>query len=296
MKHWAMAVGTAVAVSAVASPATASSRPAPVTGAVYSGYQGGGVEVLTHRGGWSRRSVGGGGFVGQFSAAPGGGKVAWIDSGNRLHVKTANADRVIAKDAAYGGPCSTPAWTADGRRIAYPVKGTAETTAVTVIGADGRNPVKAGRTMGVCHLTWSADGRTLAGYAGDTDGVHLLDTGSLVSRRAPGIKLANHVQSLSPDAGRVVVHTIGANAPGGDGSWPQSFTPSIYDTKTGRRLPIPVGGRLLGALYLRDGRLAVRVQGRPANTLVILDASGKEIQRVPEPAKARNLALLHVLG
>lgn len=51
MKHWAMAVGTAVAVSAVASPATASSQPAPVTGAVYSGYRGGGVEVLTHRGG-----------------------------------------------------------------------------------------------------------------------------------------------------------------------------------------------------------------------------------------------------
>ncbi|GHH63043.1 hypothetical protein GCM10017673_03250 [Streptosporangium violaceochromogenes] len=302
MKHWAVAAGAALVMTAsavTAAPAVAgaaSSQAAPVAGAVYLAYRGGGVEVLTHRRTWSRQTVGGPGFVGQFSAAPGGGRVAWIDARNRLHVRSAGGDRVIAKDAAYAGPCLTPAWTADGKRIAYPVKGTASATTVKVVGADGRNPVKAGTTLGPCHLTWSADGRTLAGYAGDTDGVHLLTAGSPVSRRVPGVKLANHVQSLSPDGRRVVVNAIGADAPGGDGSWPLAFTPSIYDTVTGRKIAVPVKGRVIGALYLRDGSLAIRVAGRPANTLLVLDASGRELRRLTEPARARTLGLLHVLS
>ncbi|MEU0483827.1 hypothetical protein ABZ260_32150 [Streptosporangium sp. NPDC006013] len=300
MKYWALAAGAALAVSAtatpaVASPRTASPQTAPVAGAVYFRYAGSGVEALTHRGGWSRLTAGDGAFAGQFAVAPDGGKIAWIDDKSRLHVKSATGDKVIAKNAAYGGPCLTPAWTADGRRIAYPVRGTAEATTVAVVGADGKGRFNAGKTLGPCHLTWSADGRTLAGYAGDVNGVYLLDTRRRVANRNPGIKLANHVESLSPDSRRVVVNAIGPNAPGGDGSWPLSFSPSIYDTKTGAKIAIPVKGRLLGARYLRDGRLAVRVKGTTANTIVILSRAGKELQRVAEPAGARNLGLVGVL-
>ncbi|WP_371779524.1 TolB family protein [Streptosporangium subroseum] len=322
MKHWTMVAGAALAVSTatVAAPALASSqtaptassqtalpalsrtaplassRTAPVAGAVYLGYRGSKVEVLTHRRGWSSLAMGGGALTGQFSASPDGKRIAWIDDKNRLHVKSAGGDRVIAKDALYVGPCVTPAWTADGKRIAYPKKGTATATTVIVVGADGRNAVDSGKTIGVCHLTWSANGRTLAGYAGDTRGVYLLDTRLRTSAKARGIKLANHVESLSPNGSRVVVNAIGANAEGGDGSWPLFTNPSIYETSTGRKIPIPVKGRLLGARYLNDGRLAVRVKGAAANTLVILNASGKELQRVTEPARAKNLGLLNVLG
>lgn len=65
---------------------------------------------------------------------------------------------------------------------------------------------------------------------------------------------------------------------------------------TGKKIPIPVKGELLGACYLRDGRLVVRVAGKPANTLVVLSSSGKELQRVTEQASARNLGLLAVIG
>ncbi|WP_329092654.1 TolB family protein [Streptosporangium sp. NBC_01469] len=281
-----------------AAPTAASHGAAPVSGAVYFRHGGSGIEVLTHRGGWTSLTAGAGASAGQFAVAPDGRKVAWIDDRNRLRVKTtgSGADRVIARNAAFGSPCLTPVWTADGRRIAYPVKGTGEAMTVAVVGADGRGRFDAGKTLGPCHLTWSADGRTLAGYAGDTDGVHLLDTRLRISKRAPGVKLANHVESLSPDSRRVVVNAIGANAQGGDGSWPLSFTPSIYDTKTGAKVAIPVRGRLLGARYLRDGRLAVRVRGTAANTIVVLSRSGKEVQRVTEPARAKNLGLLWVLG
>nr|BFE88527.1 hypothetical protein GCM10020093_111280 [Planobispora longispora] len=100
----------------------------------------------------------------------------------------------------------TPAWSADSRRIAFPTtagaggSGQGDRTAVAAVGSDGKGLTTLGTTLGPCHLTWSADGRTLAGYAGDTVGVHLLTTGSRVSAKVPGIKLANHVESLSPTA------------------------------------------------------------------------------------------------
>ncbi|MDP9845321.1 hypothetical protein [Streptosporangium lutulentum] len=312
MKRRALTLGTALAVSAatatvvttparamVPAPAAAPARtsaPAPLTGkAVYLSDKNG-IQVLTYNGRWTSQTVGGASFAGQFSVAPDGRRIAWIDGKNRLHVLSPAGDKVVARNAAYIGPCLTPAWSADGRRIAFPLKGQSETRFVNAVDADGKNLTRIGKTLGPCHLTWSADGRTLAGYAGTTDGVHLLDTRLHVSRRAPGIKLANHVESVSPDARRIVVNTIGRNAPGGDGSWPTSFTPSIYDTVTGKKIPIPVGGKLLGARYLRDGRLVVRVAGRTANTLVVLNASGREIQRLAEPARARTFGLLGILG
>ncbi|GGK52555.1 hypothetical protein Ppa06_06520 [Planomonospora parontospora subsp. parontospora] len=279
------------AVPARSAPAQAA--PAPLTGGgVYLGY-GSGVRLVTESGRalWTDRSG-----YGQFSVSPDGRKVAWIDGRGRLHVSAAGSgkasDKVVARGAAAGGPCLTPAWSADSRRIAFPLAGQADRLTVAVVGADGRGLDKVGATLGVCHLTWSADGRTLAGYAGTTEGVHLLDTASRTSRRVPGIRLANHVAGLSPDGRRVVVHAIGPDDAAGDGSWPTEFTPSVYDTRTGKKIALPVRGRLIGALYLRDGRLAVRVAGRTANTLVVLSPSGKRLQTLSEKPRNRRLGLL----
>ncbi|MER7205836.1 hypothetical protein [Streptosporangium sp. NPDC000239] len=299
MKHLALAVGAVLAASTVVSVAAvpAPARAATTPGAVFFGYKGAGVEVVTQQGGLSKLAVGGSSFAGQFAAAPGGGKVAWIDGKGRLHVKSAAGDKVVATNAAYVGPCLTPAWSADGKRIAYVTRGGSDKATVALVGAGGGRPVIAGKTAGVCHLAWSADGRTLAGYAGNTDGVYLLNTVSHVSTRVPGIRLANHVDGLSPNGDRVVVNTIGKNAPGGDGSWPLSYTPSLYDTRTGRKIPIPVRGTLIGARFLTDGTLVVRVKGKSANTWVVLDPDTYKVsQRVGEIPQAKNLGLLSVIG
>ncbi|MCT9932322.1 hypothetical protein N5079_19145 [Planotetraspora sp. A-T 1434] len=286
----ALAAVTAVLVS-IPLPAHAAAKQ--VRGAVFFRY-GDAVDVLTYRPekGFSKLSAGG---LGQFSASPDGRKVAWIDDKGRLHVTGSTGDRVIARGAVAGVPCATPVWSSDSSRIAYPLTGTEATARVAIVGADGKNRRTVGRTYGVCHLAWSANGRYLAGYAGTTDGVYLLDVTTGKSRRAAGIKLANHVQSLSPDGGKVIVKRLGANDEGGDGVWPVWYRPSIVDTVTGASVPVPVKGTLIGAVYLPDGRLVVRVKGAAHNTLVVLTAGLTEVQRIAEPAQARRFGLLGVL-
>ncbi|GAA3156146.1 hypothetical protein GCM10010466_53840 [Planomonospora alba] len=315
MKHRALAAGAVLAVSTAvpaalavpahavparpSAPAHAPARtaPAPLTGkGVYLDY-GSGVRVVTDGGRtiWTDRS-----FSGQFSVSPDGRKVAWIDAKGRLHVSGpaagGTADKVVAEGAAYGGPCMTPAWSADSRRVAFPLAGSSPRAAVAVVGAGGGGPRRLGTTPGLCHLTWSADGRTLAGYAGTTEGVYVLDTATRTARRVPGVKLANHVASLSPDGRRVVVNVIGPADDAGDGSWPTAFTPSVHDTRTGKKVALPVEGRLLGAQYLKDGRLVVRVSGRRANTLVVLGPGGERLQTLAEKPRNRSRALLQITG
>ncbi|MDH2430272.1 hypothetical protein [Sphaerisporangium sp. TRM90804] len=243
------------------------------------------------------------GFTGQFSVSPDGRRVAWIrargDLGEpgRLLVQSGRRARVVARDAAAGFPCATPVWSPDSRRVAYLPLGTGGVgRRVTAVPADGGGPARRlGTTRGVCHLAWAAGGRRLAGYTGDTAGVFLLDAATGRARRVPGIPLANHVGGLSPDGRRVVVRELRPSAPGGDGAWPTAFTPSIVDTRTGRRIPVTADGEVLGAAYLPDERLVVRVRGNPGNTLVLRAPDGRETGRLAEPPQSARMGLLTVV-
>ncbi|MEW9533956.1 hypothetical protein [Microbispora sp. NPDC049125] len=295
----------AVAAQAAAVPAAArtpAAAPRPLTGAAtYLRSGDAAFEVLRHRPGrpWQTTSIAGAYANHQLTVSPDGAKAAWVGAG-KLHVLTGLGsarpkDRVVASDAAEA-PCLTPVFSPDSTTVAYPRRAKQEASVVVAVAADGTGSRVLGKTRGVCHLAWSGAGRYLAGYAGTTEGVYLLDTRTGTSRRAKGIALANHVQSLSPDGRRVVVHRIGPKDPGGDGVWPSWFTPAIVDTRTGDRVAIPVRGSLLGALYLRDGRLVVRVRGAKHNTLVIVGANGRILQRMSEPARVREDALMAVTG
>ncbi|MFI9593516.1 TolB family protein [Nonomuraea sp. NPDC052265] len=275
--------------AALVAPATASAATAPeLSGAAV--YASTGHQLARYEGGeWS--TLARIGALPQFAASPDGRKAAWVTDGGNLQVKDGAKTVTAARKLQGGTPCLTPVWSPDSTQIAY--VGKSET--IMAVKADGTGARRLGTSKGVCHLAWAAGGRYLAGYTGEADAVYRLDVRTGKSVRAKGVKLVTHVQSLSPN-GRDAVVEFPANPDAlGDGSWPSAFRPTVVDLVTGKKLTPAVKGRLIGAFYLADGRLVVRVAGGAHNTLVVLDAAGKETQRVEEPAKARTQALLQVL-
>ncbi|NUP02605.1 MAG: hypothetical protein HOV96_07655 [Nonomuraea sp.] len=278
-----VALGAALVVPSAASAATA---PELSGAAVYAG-----TGQLSRYEGEQWSTLAKVGAMPQFAASPDGKKAAWVTAGGKLQVKEGGKTVTVATKLQGGTPCLTPVWSPDSTQVAYVGKG----DAVMAVKSDGTKSRRLGVSKGVCHLAWAAGGRYLAGYTGEADAVYRLDVKTGKSVRAKGVKLVTHVQSLSPN-GRDAVVEFPANPEAlGDGSWPTAFKPTVVDLVTGKKLTPAVKGKLIGAFYLADGRLVVRVAGSGHNTLVVLDAAGKETQRVQEPAKARNQALLQVL-
>jgi hypothetical protein len=284
------AVTAVLTAAAIATPASATASAAPVPrlsgGAVYAGT---GQVSRFHDGSWSTLATTG--DIPQYAAAPDGKKVAWVTAQGRLQVRNGTRTTTVATGLQGGTPCLTPVWSSDSARVAYPAKG----DVIMAVDAGGGGARRLGTSKGVCHLAWSAGGRYLAGYTGEADAVYRLDVKTGRAARAKGVKWVTHVQSVSPNGRDAVVGFPASPDMLGDGSWPTSFTPVVLDMVTGGRRPVAVKGRLLGAVYMSDGRLVVRVAGAAHNTLVALDRTGRPIQTIAEPAKAKNLALLQVL-
>ncbi|WP_214411966.1 TolB family protein [Sphaerisporangium fuscum] len=289
------AVSTGVPASAASTPERVTAARQPLTGeAVYFDFSHNRftVDHYVPGKGFARLAQPSDNF--QFSASPDGKKVAWITAAGKVLVKDGAKVTTVSKGAQGGAPCLTPTWSPDSKRVAFGVAG----DDVMVVNADGTGAHKAGRTAGVCHLAWSGDGRYLAGYTGEADAIYKLDLTTGKAAKVRGVKdYVVHVQSLSPDGRKVIAETMPRSSTElGDGGWPSWFTPAVIDTATGRKTPIPVTGKLIGAFYQADGRLVVRVAGSGHNTLVVLDEAGKELQRLDEPARAKKQALLRVVA
>ncbi|MFC4111486.1 TolB family protein [Nonomuraea zeae] len=279
-----VALGAALVIPSAAS---ASAAPELSGAAVYAST---GNQLSRYEAGeWSTLAKTG--TMPQFSASPDGKKAAWVTAGGKLQIKQDGRTTTVVSGLQGGTPCLTPVWSPDSARVAYAAGST-----IMSVKADGSGaPRKLGASAGVCHLAWSANGRYVAGYSGEADALYRLDVTTGKSAKAKGVKLVTHLQSLSPDGRKAVVEFPQHPDALGDGSWPTYFKPVVVDMVTGKRQSPAVKGKLLGAFYLADGRLVVRVGGAQHNTLVVLDGAGKEVQRVAEPAKARKLALLQVL-
>lgn len=279
-----VALGAALVVPSAASAATA---PELSGAAVYASI---GDQLSRYESGkWSTLAKVG--ALPQFAASPDGKKTAWVTDGGRLQVKDGDRTVTVATKLQGGTPCLTPVWSPDSTEVAYVGKG----DAIMAVRSDGTKARRLGVSKGVCHLAWAAGGRYLAGYTGEANAVHRLDVKTGKAVKAKGITLVTHVQSLSPNGRRAVVEFPSNPDAMGDGSWPAAFKPVVVYLVTGKKSTPAVKGRQIGAFYLADGRLVVRVAGSGHNTLVVLDAAGKETQRIEEPAKARNQALLQVL-
>jgi hypothetical protein len=217
---------------------------------------------------------------------------------------------VVATDSQ-AAPCARPAWL-DDRRIVYPAlhldaagnsSGPQRLKAVQVRAGDGHVRYKRlkaiGATKYVCLLTASGDGGHLVGTDGQ-GGAGVIDVATGASRAIPGVGSFGHppyaadIRGVSRDGGVVAVRLSRDGATPGDGTR-QTFArpPTLLDTRTGAKVPIPVQGKLVDAQYLPGGGLLVRVAGKPADTLVLL-VGGKEAGRWTEPAAMRTWGLLSV--
>ncbi|MEV6036297.1 hypothetical protein AB0L65_34435 [Nonomuraea sp. NPDC052116] len=247
----------------------------------------------------------------QFAASPDGTKAAWITESGNLNIRERGKTSTIVSGLQGSTPCLTPVWSADSTKVAYPsANGT-----INAVRADGSNaPHKLGVSKGVCHLAWAGNGRYLAGYTSTGDALYRLDTKTGKTAMVKNVKSINHVQSLSPDGSKAVVAFPEGTQASGTRTWPTTFKPVIVEVPTGKRLKLPAKGNAIGAYYLPDGRLVMRMAAAPAqpghagghtaahaaghahNTLVVFDSAGNEIQRLAEPAKAKNQALLQVVS
>ncbi|WP_157548132.1 TolB family protein [Nonomuraea candida] len=292
----ASASATLASASASAAPASAAApsspeaAPPPLSGAAVYATAAGDRLSRYEDGRWHTlvRSR----SMAQYTVSPDGRKAAWVTQSGRLQVSQGGRTTTIVSGLRGGTPCLTPVWSADSARVAYPQ---GDDTIMAVRADGSAAPRKLGRSPGVCHLAWSAGGRYVAGYTGEADALYRLDVKTGKAARAKGVKWITHVQSLSPDGRTAVVGFPADPDILGDGTWPTAFKPVVLDVVTGKRRTPAVKGRLLGALHLADGRMVVRVAGAAHHTLVVLDRSGKEAQRIAEPAQAKKQALLQVL-
>ncbi|MBE1589268.1 TolB family protein [Nonomuraea angiospora] len=295
-----VALGAALVV-----PSAAWAAPTPdLSGAAVYAAAGNQLSRYTAAGEWHPLASFG---AAQFAASPDGTKVAWITESGNLNIRERGKTRTIVSGLQGSTPCLTPVWSADSTKVAYP---SADGT-INAVRADGSNaPRKLGVSKGVCHLAWSGNGRYLAGYTSTGDGLHRLDAKTGKTVVVKGVKSITHVQSLSPDGTKAVVaFPEGAQAPAAR-TWPTTFKPVILGIPSGKRLKLPAKGDAIGAYYLPDGRLVMRMAaprtqpGHAAaahaaahahNTLVVFDSAGNELQRLAEPPKAKNQALLQVV-
>jgi hypothetical protein len=210
-------------------------------------------------------------------------------------------------------PCARPAWLGN-RTIVYPrfhmdIRGNGGGAAGLQITrlTTGKGMMRFTRvattrtTKYICGLMASGDQKHVVGTDGQ-GGAGVVDLPTGASRPIPGIgsfrkpPFVADIRGLSRD-GRVAAVRLSSNGdtPGDGSRQPFASPPTLIDTKTGAKEPIPVKGRLIDATYLTGGGLLVRVAGKPANTLVLL-VGGTEVKRWTEPAAMRTWGLVAAGG
>jgi hypothetical protein len=299
-----VALGAALVV-----PSAAWAAPTPdLSGAAVYAAAGNQLSRYTAAGEWHPLASFG---AAQFAASPDGTKAAWITESGNLNIRARGKTSTIVSGLQGSTPCLTPVWSADSTKVAYPsANGT-----INAVRADGSNaPRKLGVSKGVCHLAWAANGRYLAGYTTTGDALYRLDTKTGKTVMVKNVKSITHVQSLSPNGTKAVVALPEGAQALGTRTWPTTFKPVIVEIPSGKRQKLPAKGNAIGAYYLPDGRLVMRMAaprtqpghaaahaaghaaGHAHNTLVVFDSAGNEIQRLAEPAKAKDQALLQIVS
>ncbi|MFG1838361.1 TolB family protein [Micromonospora sp. NPDC049175] len=245
-------------------------------------------------------------WKGNVSVSSDGRRVAWVDSdGSSNNLFVANADgsdrRKVRSDV--DPYCVTTVWSPDGRQLLF------RETKPNAAGGPGRYGVLEARSTGkgvrwwttepeACHALWSADGQTIAL---NTDaGVALYGTDGTTKRVVPGFSpdgwRSNDIASLSPDGSRIAL--LRKKAAGDAGDVARDLRVNVVlDTRTGKEIRLPLGGRELRQVYFQtDGSMVVRVRDGSGHAVLLVHANGSKISETAEPASLKDMQILAAAG
>ncbi|MET8256096.1 hypothetical protein [Micromonospora sp. NPDC005205] len=233
-----------------------------------------------------------------------GRRVAWAgegaDDGGDLYIADVDGSNKQKMRSEVDPYCVTPAWSPDGRQLLFredkPTGGFGRFGLLDVRSA--KKTVRWWTTEPEdCHALWSADGKTIAmsTYAGVTlyspDGTKL--------RVIPGFSRdgwsADDLASLSPDGSRIALLRM---RPGDAAVMVKRDLRAnvVLDTRTGKQVSLPLGGRTLEQVYFQaDGSMVVRVKTSNGYAVLLVDEDGKKISEIAEPASLKNEQILAVV-
>ncbi|SCG55739.1 hypothetical protein [Micromonospora humi] len=238
------------------------------------------------------------------AVSPDGRRVAWVDPDDNLRVADVDGDN--PRKLTPGGhrqverDCWTPVWSPDSRRLTISVVLRPEPAPAWEKGVVELNTGTYTRLAGIkgCHPLWSADGTVLA-YADGEGRVAVNRPDGSAEKLIPGVggsgaRSSFDVASISPDGSRLALLLRKPDEPAGDVARELDAN-AVIDTRTGRQVDLPLGGRTLRqAWFGADGRLVARVNAGDHNVLVLIGADGRKISESREPAALKDLQILQL--
>ncbi|RAO45053.1 putative 29.3 kDa protein [Micromonospora noduli] len=242
-------------------------------------------------------------FRGKMSVSSDGHRVAWAEDNNDLVVADAdgsNKQKIRSNVSAY---CVGAAWSPDRRQLLF--RELAEPGGPGRFGMlDMRSAEKTVRwwttefeDFEACNAVWSADGKTIAMTI--DYGVTLYGADGTKRRVVPGFSRdgwqTGDVVSLSPDGSLVALLRHKPDGDAGDGARDLRVN-VVLDTRTGKQVSLPLGGRTLHQVYFQsDGSMVVRVQSGSGYAVLLVDEDGRKVSETAEPASLKDEQILAVV-
>lgn len=148
-----------------------------------------------------------------------------------------------------------------------------------------------------CHPVWAANG-TVAFADGSNGTVVVTDRTGAGRRTIPGLGskgsryVCFDVASISPDGRRIALFRIDRDGTYGDAAR-DLIVNAVLDTRTGKEISLPLGGRELRQAYFQaDGSLVARVRSGSRYTLVLVDKAGKKVAEKAEPSSLASMQII----
>ncbi|MFI6267489.1 TolB family protein [Micromonospora zamorensis] len=237
---------------------------------------------------------------GNMGVSSDGHRVAWVDPNNDLFVSDADGSDKQKVRSSVDPYCVGAVWSPDGRRLLF--------REIKAAGGPGRYGVLDIRSAEknvrwwtteteACKAFWSADGQTIAMTT--NYGVTLYGADGTKKRAVPGFSRdgwnTDDVVSLAPNGSRVALRRHKEDGDAGD--VPRDLRVNVVlDTRTGKEVSLPLGGRTLRQVYFQsDGSMVVRVQAGSGYAVLLVDEDGKKISETAEPASLKDSQILAVV-